>query len=443
MQLTVTDEQITEYLERLDRGLTVLDGVRGYGARSPQFASEILAALDRLDPVLVDGEVDVDAAVEVARLLNRYVYRSAVRTLMVRLYEYVPDLCEWCDVWCEASEDWSGVQVCQPCADSAVRCDWCRDLMHAESSYEVQGLTACPACWADYCHWCEVCDEAVISESHEGHDDDGGCACEPLTYEIRFAATTGTIRHDERFSLELPAGAVPTDAITAAENYLYGLTLSESITHSEYVIGSAAMRNLEPDWQTKRGNWPRRFSSAAYKGGWKVPPAVLAEVGNLIRRHVSDSSVIWLELTRDLNQSAAAFAHEDSCWWQSYYQSRCDLKARGGIGLRAYRDETAASDDPDGRAWVQQIRRTEYGWQATTEHSEPAAGFVVYNGYGTLSALTAARIVAQLTGFTYRRVTLYCGPQYVNANSGYLVGPADLLADAGAGPIPSLTVGSA
>jgi hypothetical protein len=45
----------------------------------------------------------------------------------------------------------------------------------------------------------------------------------------------------------------------------------------------------------------------------------------------------------------------------------------------------------------------------------------VYNGYGELSGYTAARIIADMTGLTYKKIRFSAGVQYINSD-GYLVG---------------------
>jgi hypothetical protein len=70
----------------------------------------------------------------------------------------------------------------------------------------------------------------------------------------------------------------------------------------------------------------------------------------------------------------------------------------------------------------------------TFETQEPAA-FVVFNGYGTLSGYTPARIMSHMAGWTYRKVKFECllgnldyddKQMYVNNASGYLVAPEEI-----------------
>jgi len=52
---------------------------------------------------------------------------------------------------------------------------------------------------------------------------------------------------------------------------------------------------------------------------------------------------------------------------------------------------------------------------------------VVFNGYGALDASIAARIIAQMYGWSYKKIGFECEPMYINNDNGYLVGPPELL----------------
>jgi hypothetical protein len=122
-----------------------------------------------------------------------------------------------------------------------------------------------------------------------------------------------------------------------------------------------------------------------------------------------------LEVTRDLNGPADEFCHEDSCWWGGESESRCALKSWGGLALRSYGHESDRY--ATGRAWVQPLDET----LRPTHDAVGAKAYIVYNGYEKLDGYTPARIVAHLTGLTYRKIELHISPQYVNGSSGYLV----------------------
>lgn len=268
-------------------------------------------------------------------------------------------------------------------------------------------------CYCDRCsshlNFCEDCD-VYYDPDYDSHDH--GCNCEAPNQTFTFPANgKGRIGNDERLTVKLPSGTIDE----------MGMSLILDVVYSEGTLSSSTVRGMleevGPQWQTTRGNFTRRLSSAYYKATKaKFPDGVLSKIGNLARAHSDDSSEWYVEFTRDLNLSAEDFYHEDSCWWQSYYESRCALKGWGGIGLRSF-DDPERSDSVSGRAWVQPLNSD----LKPTHDAMGAHAYIVYNGYGDLDGYKAARIVAHLTSKTYRKVDLSASPQYVNSGVGYLV----------------------
>ena len=220
------------------------------------------------------------------------------------------------------------------------------------------------------------------------------------------------------------------------------------------------------EWTNGRGNYTRRLRRHAHQN-YKIslPDALITEVGNIARAQSMGTDVA-VEFTRDLNQSADDFYHSDSCWWSDYSESRCSLKSNGGIGMRTFGTQTyplygyqtgpwadgnhafkpkwtemgvqVDENIVTGRAWVMPVnlgpetegREYDYStgqwatkmvrkWEPTFDSTTPD-GYIVFNGYGDLSDYAPARIVAEMTGLTYRKVGFECDPMYVN-NGGYLV----------------------
>jgi hypothetical protein len=85
--------------------------------------------------------------------------------------------------------------------------------------------------------------------------------------------------------------------------------------------------------------------------------------------------------------------------------------------MLAYNDVDEESEYSDGRAWVQPLSSE----MEQTHDTLGAHSYVVYNGYGTLQGYVAARIVAHLTGKTYRKIEFNATNTYVNCSSGYLI----------------------
>lgn len=299
------------------------------------------------------------------------------------------DSCERCGQW-HPSGDMTRV------GDYDRYCDRCRDCV----------------LW-----YCDSCDEYFHQDDGHGHDDDDEnvCDCEAPRRRFAFPANgAGTIGEDERLTVHLPRGEVDEAGLLAIKR----LVAQSSPGRGQEAY--AAVDSIGATWQTKRGNFTRRLSSALHKVGVKVGDGVLSEVGNLARAHSSGEAAWEVELTRDLNQSAGDFYHGESCWWgssDSYGGSRCCLKQWGGLGMRTYADADSPTYSPTGRAWVQPLGAD----LRPTHDANGARAYVVYNGYGQLEGYTAARIVAYLTGYTYRRVTLDVGGQFVNGDVGYLI----------------------
>ena len=296
--------------------------------------------------------------------------------------------------------------VCSTCHDeNYFCCEHCGNLRSFDTDYESIGdELICRRCVDYHYYWCEECEEY----DRDSHDhEEPGCECEAPHLRFRFPANgAGTIRNDERLSLELPAGTISEEGIKAIYDSLLDALPG---TQGTWDI----LQTLEPVWQTKRGNYTRRLSTALHKKGVKIPPEALSHVGNVAREHSSATSAYEVEVTRNLNLPAEAFYHDSSCWWQSYFASRCALKNWGGIGLRTFDSYGNVS----GRAWVQPLNEN----LEPTHESEAPRAYVVYNGYGDLEGYAPARIVAHLTGMTYRKVSLRLDPQFVNSSAGYLV----------------------
>ena len=327
--------------------------------------------------------------------------------------------CEDCGAWHDSDESALAVNetlLCDGCAEAYALCVGCD--RYALYYNDVEGSPYCEDCTGEYCFYCESCEEW----SHNKHDHT--CDCVAPHQRFSFPANgAGTVSNDERLEVTLPAGVIDQVGMRAIQQLIYD-SVKGSDTLSQHIGWGAIYNVLEAvgdQWQTKQGNFTRRVSRQVYKTcKAKLPDGILSEVGNLARQHSSETSEWTVEFTRDLNLGPDEFCHEDSCWWQSYYLSRCALKNWGGLGLRTW-EQSYGGYVPTGRAWVQPL----------TENLEPthdaigAHAYIVYNAYGAIDGYRAARIVAHLTSMTYRKVTFSSGPQYVNDDKGFLVAPED------------------
>lgn len=296
---------------------------------------------------------------------------------------------------------------------------------------DIHGALICDGCREDSWSHCEECDAYYPDNEIDNHRH-GKCDCEPKgkTFSIRNDGDE-LLANDTRVTVTLPAGVISEEGMYAIGNYLrtlhpyyspYDAAYDETRDKEriDYWALSQRLEELGELWQTKQGNFTKRLSRFAYKEyGIKLPPAVVSQVGCIARDH-STSINFDIEVTRELNLPASAFAHEESCWWQSYSASRCLLKTNGGFGLRTFNENGYVQ----GRAWVMPLRQEEVGQRKrltpTFDTREPDA-FMVFNGYGDLSGYAPARLLSHMAGMTYRKVSFECDPMYVNNEAGYLV----------------------
>jgi hypothetical protein len=326
---------------------------------------------------------------------------------------------------CNACENHCDCDHCRSCGDavnevceSCAYCEGCCDCVTCESCQErtsytqtVGGSEWCEGCCDSYASYCDECEEYYPDDDSHSHD----CDCAVPEPEFQFPADGhGTIGNDERFTVELPKGTIDDEGLRRI-TYLVQDELRENIWENNWYVPDV-ISEVGPTWQTRRGNFTRRLSSALHKHGVKLSPATISEIGNIARQHSSGEATWHIEFTRDLNQPADYFYHDDSCWWQSYHESRCCLKSWGGLGIRSFRNADSNAWSPTGRAWIQPLDEN----LEATHDTLGAHAYVVYNGYGDIDGYIAARIVAHLTGRSYRKVGFVAGVQYIN-NGGFLV----------------------
>lgn len=329
--------------------------------------------------------------------------------------------------------------ACQSCYESDYRsCDDCGTIVHYDRTHSTLSDEAvCTRCCDNSYSYCDECDGYYHDSSSEYHQH-GGCDCAPPSTAVRMRNGDEVLTENERITVSLPAGVISDEGINSIATLVRGHAYSMTDTAAGELITEAMweLRNkwwnlsyevpmMDARWQTKEGNFTKRLSKLAHKSqGLKFPPDLLTKVGNIARDN-SQGSEIAVELTRDLNQSAEAFYHEDSCWWQSYSESRCSLKNNGGIGMRTF---AGPYNEVTGRAWVMPLRQTETGRLVPTFDSLAANAYMVFNGYGDLSGYTPARVVAGMAGMTYRKISFDCSPMYVNGETGYLVSSEEICA---------------
>lgn len=371
--------------------------------------------------------------------------------------EYVDDIV-WCDD-CDEPEpngdnmhttDGGDGMVCESCLQNYIYCEYCSEYRNSDDSVwiESRGERVCEPCVDNYFMYCDNCEEYVDPDDHY-HDDD--CDCESPVQRFTIPNDgNDPLANDTALKVTLPAGLISAEGVEQVRRLIqrHGLKARDAAfsqgeigwydsrnpahvaAQNEYVKWydlSQAVETLDPKWQTKDGNYTKRLSRMAYKTfGVKIPPALLSEIGNIGNAN-SQGSDYEIEITRNLNLSAAEFGHEDSCYWQSYSSSRCTLKSNGSFGLRSFGERNGWDGGVKGRAWVQPLKSVN-GELTPTFDAQGADAYVVFNGYGDLSGYAPARIVAHMVGMTYRKIEFSLGEAYINAG-GYLIAPEDIATD--------------
>ena len=305
-------------------------------------------------------------------------------------------------------------------------CQECDNYFDYGELEDINGETVCEHCRYLY-SWCERC-ESYYRGKECG---DCGCQCESAHKHFSFPANgMGTVRQNQAFDVSLPASGTISETglskiahymIDRAQDFRYADTKDVAPMYDYlYSLIRIAQSEIGPQWQTKRGNYNRRISSALYKKNIVTPQSELSEIGNIARTY-ADAETVTLNVafTRELNESADYFYHSESCWFTDYARkSRCALKSWGGLAMRTLN----ADGEPTGRAWIQPLDDN----NNPTSDTIGAASYLVYNCYGELENYVAATIVAHLTGRTYKKIDYLSALMYINGNMAYLVSTQEI-----------------
>lgn len=365
----------------------------------------------------------------------------------------VDDRLFWCDAYsCGAPLDieayshttlHDGSRLCEACAEDTSCCDSC-SMVHWEVDCRYIGEeVVCHRCLDNYYIWCEICEAHYPDDSGHSHD----CGCGPFQTDFRVPNNgAGLVSSEESFTVTLPSGEISEQGMREINSLLlnasfgvhdalyagttdapYGLPAERVVASRLNSLAHDLEDKVGPTWQTRRGNFTRRLSSHAYKAhSLTIPAPLLSEIGTVARQHTLDECTFRLDVTRELNLPPEDFGNEDSCLWGSYSNGRCTLKTNGAFGLRAL--SVPPGSFVEGRAWVMPVVSDEDNPTALspTFDTETPDALLLFNGYGILGGYTAARLVAHMYGWTYRKIGLRLRPIYVNSERGYLVAPEPL-----------------
>lgn len=355
----------------------------------------------------------------------------------------------------------SGEFYCESCRDRwCTQCDHCADWTEGYTS-DVEGVGAvCENCIeSGSFSFCEECD-TYYGDGYADEHNHNGCECEAPHQRFAMPMSGDMLQNDTRVEVSLPDGTITENGleliagvIRRHADSLPSLTTEDRDERYKWYDVSYLVEEttkLDPQVTTAQGSYAKRLTRLAYKhNGVKITPEITSAIGNLARDH-SIGGTHSIEITRDLNLPAADFGHADSCWWQSYSESRCTLKGNGGFGLRAFRKDHYGNNVA-GRAWVMplvskqevvpldKVVSADYMSYLTVEGplqvkptfvagDDPttAEAFVIFNGYGTLSGYAAVRIVSEMTGLPYSKIGFSGGEMYVNGESAYLVATPEM-----------------
>jgi len=356
----------------------------------------------------------------------------------------------------------NATHLCTTCvaANNVRECTQCHYGTHR--AREAGGEVYCTSCWRrrPFCERCERRDQELV-DAGAGHlfcysclallpvcprcgerywgarcrtPECRNCQCEAPHKEFDFPIDAGrsSLRSDRPHEVTLPSGIIAEEGLVAII-----VLIARLLTEVGWDIPNRRARNLVDEvgnqWMKSTGSFPKRLAKAVYKyygkgaNLWGVKPIelsdeTLADVGNIAKQHTIKEARHVIEFTRNLNLSAADFAHPESCYWGGSKHSRCALKGSGGLGVRTFDEKCRAT----GRAWILPMDDTLMPMLDATK----ASAYFVFNGYGEMSGYAPAQLVAMLTGLTYRKVPVHSPHDimYVNGETGFLVATQEILA---------------
>lgn len=219
-----------------------------------------------------------------------------------------------------------------------------------------------------------------------------------------------------RYEVEMPAGEISPAGVEVIRNFLGSQRFEEeSWKKLNPDTDLVFLPVLPKDWEWKwivqsgeyRGTLPKRVAKYYFKMyKLQIPDAVMAELGNIARRHSSMQESYSFEFVNSFDWVDGDFGDEGSCLWSYNAGGRMMIEQNGGWAIRFYTTE----DEGFARAWVVNVETDLY---------------VVFNGYG-LTTLQITRILAVFTGKTYAKISVqnHRGSQlFINdGGQGYIVG---------------------
>ena len=359
----------------------------------------------------------------------------------------------------------AGERICEACTENHYMvCEGgCDEWVHQHDTVYAEDANLCEGCADEHTHWCDDCDARVFNDGdhYENHDHD--CDCEAPNQNFTLPVLTAgadPIKSDTTNEVRTQGGLVSE----AARNQIHQVVETalgigfpnrsdyatpeeyEKVWHTVMVKRTAihpAITQMDHAYKTAGGVYAKRLRSAIHKATkglvangvadkqFTIDTATVEKVGQIAREN-SKGVDVKLSITRDLNQSADFFYHDDSCWWTDYSHSRCTLKNNHGFGVRSLGDpwDQGWGAPATGRVWALPCTITDGALNATTSDDTDPDAYVVFNGYGELSETNGPQALAALVGMevSTHRVSIDAD-MYVNS-AAYVVTTPEYVGEA-------------
>lgn len=254
--------------------------------------------------------------------------------------------------------------------------------------------------------------------------------CQPRQPQFEFPALClgpeEKLQADRIREVTVGGGEVTEQGLVSIRTLVRTKTTGTDIYSSGIDLTEIQTDDFDRRWQNADGNMPKRIAKILLVGRhMKLTEDLMAEIGNLAKQYTSKPGTHRISLTRNINLPRAEFVNDNSCWWSDYWYSRCTLKSLGGLGIRLWTADRRGGDVPVGRAWMiplaQATGEDRYSYGAWKPDAPlPAPAYIIFNAYdGRTSQDRAelfdfARIIAQMTGKSYRKVAFTAPNMYIN-----------------------------
>ena len=422
----------------------LLAGSIGEGYEGPHYR---LALIEWIKGIRKRGSINDSSDVRALRAwtrrstLQRHRWVEAFNVIMDDDQEISVTQCLHCHNAIFMGGGWShivsddGEMVCGECFAYYTECATCGRFAHRDHVIRVHDYgSICNNCYesgSPDVASCSACSYYFLTENmyYDENNDVHYCdehaprsGCRPQHMEFEFPALCTpqkTIREDEIVPITVGRGDVSEEGMRLIHGMIY------TKTSGKYGYGGISLDEIinadlyDRSWQTKEGNFPKRLAKhLLIEHSMKLNEDVMTEIGNIAKAHAAIPGTHYVSLTRDLNLSADEFINEGSCWWGSESHSRCELKAYYGFGVRTWSTPNGNQDGghPVSRAWLVPLTVTTGGpgpkFAAT--HVLPADAYVLFNAY-EIDQLPYARMIAGMTGKSYRKLKMFDMSAYINA----------------------------